>query len=315
LRKSVLCVALLAVAAAFPLFAQQQSAPAGAARSQKPCMGCSVDGKTTPRTADGHPDISGLWNNNIVGGSFAKAGDGSTVFDFGAGTRDPAVAALNRVPPDKVSQPSYKPEYAAKVKAIIDATYGASTAADPQMDCKPMGVPRVFLLLGFAMQIVQSPDAIVMMYETNTGDNTRIIYTDGREHPKDQDSSYMGDSIGHWEGDTLVVDVTGLNDETWLGAGQAAPKFAILHSDKEHVIERYARVGDVLTYEATVEDPVMFTQPWVITPRRIRHAAAGDYFLQSFCTPMDKAHLVKPTAADPYICNYCAPGAKPPTNE
>ena len=207
---AALLTAPLASALLISWAAAAQNASPGAASAKKPCMGCSVDGKTTPRTADGHPDLSGLWNNNIVGGSFAKAGDGSTVFDFGGGARDPEVAALNRVPPDKVSQPSYKPEYAAKVKAIIDATYGASTSADPQMDCKPMGVPRVFLLLGFAMQIVQSRDAMVLMYETNTGDNTRIIYTDGREHPKDMDTSYMGDSIGHWEGDTLVVDVAGL---------------------------------------------------------------------------------------------------------
>jgi hypothetical protein len=276
------------------------------------CIGCSVDGKTTPRTADGHPDLSGLWNNNIVGGAYNKTADGSSYFDFGGGQRDPEVVALNRVAPDKISQPDYKPEYAAKVKAIMDVTYGASTAQDPQMDCKPLGVPRVFLLLGFGMQIVVAPDMMVMMYETNTGDNTRLIYTDGRPHPKDMDTSYMGDSIGHWEGDTLVVDVAGLNDETWLGAGQTGPRTAILHSDQEHVIERYTRVGDVMTYEATVEDPVMFTKPWVITPRRIRHAAAGDYFLQSFCQPMDKQHLVKPTAADPYICNYCAPGQKAP---
>ena len=71
----------------------------------------------------------------------------------------------------------------------------------------------------------------------------RIIYMDGREHPKDLDTSYMGNSIGHWEGDTLVIDTIGLNDETWLGRN----KYQEIHSDKEHVVERWTRTSDVLS--------------------------------------------------------------------
>jgi len=308
----LICCAFTLATAIFLAGVSVQSTRAQNASNAKPkCIGCSLDGKTTPRTADGHTDLSGLWNNGLVGGSFAKSADGSGFFDFGGGPRDPDAARLNLGPPQNPNQPSYKPEYAARVKAIVDAQYGATTAEDPQMDCKPLGVPRVTLLLGFGMQIVQSPDVIVMMYETNTGDNTRLIYMDGRAHPTNFDTSYMGHSIGHWEGDVLVVDTVGLSDETWLGAGQIAPKFAVLHSDKEHVIERYTRTGDILKYEATVEDPVMFEKPWVVTPRNFRHAGANDYFLQTFCQPLDKEHLIKPTPEDQYICNYCAPGAKP----
>jgi hypothetical protein len=115
---------------------------------------------------------------------------------------------------------------------------------------------------------------------------------DGRGHPDDFDPSYVGHSIGHWEGDTLVVDVVGLNDDTWLGSGTVGPKYAMMHSDKMHVVERWTRTGNVVTYEATVDDPVMFTKPWVMTPRQTQLAAPDDYIRPTMCIPFDKTHLV-----------------------
>ena len=89
--------------------------------------------------------------------------------------------------------------------------------------------------------------------------------------------------------------MTGLNDETWLGGGQQTEKFAMMHSDQEHVIERYTRTGDVLTYEATVEDPVVLTKPWVITPRHITHGGPDDRLYESFCGGNhDISHFVEP---------------------
>jgi hypothetical protein len=287
----------------------QSSAPAG-----KPaCIGCSSDGKTTPQAPDGHPDLSGFWNdtegvgNNIAG----RAADGSVLFDFaGAGLNPDGSTSSSTVgkPNDYgtaqykgLSQPSYKPEYAARVKKIADDTFGVANPLDPQYTCNPLGIPRSWS----AFHVVQTPQVIALIYESAPGLAARLIYTDGRPHPKDLDTSFMGDSIGHWEGNTLVVDVAGLNDETWLGGGFAGPRFASLHSDREHVVERWTRVGDVLTYEATVDDPVMFTKPWVITPRHIRHAGADDQFLELICEDRDAGHVQKPTSADPYLCNYC----------
>ena len=93
----------------------------------------------------------------------------------------------------------------------------------------------------------------MILYESNfVGQSFRVIYTDGRQHPKDLETSYLGHSIGHWEGDTLVVDVAGLSDETWLGGAQGhtepglkagegnhqiVERFALIHSDQEHVVE------------------------------------------------------------------------------
>ncbi len=165
------------------------------------------------------------------------------------------------------------------------------------------------------MHIVQSPTAIAILYEKNPGTTFRLIYTDGRPHPEGLDTSHMGHSIGHWEGDTLVVDVAGLNDEMWLGGGHGGPRYAAMHSDQEHVIERWTREGDVITYEATVEDPVMFTKPWLIRPRRISLSTGGnDYLMPAMCSAFDatsgvprKAHMIKPSEEDSYICNHCNP--------
>lgn len=268
---------------------------------QKLYLSLPVAKVPTPRL-DSHLDLSGVWLNPFPAVS-EKSANGSVRFDIGGGRN------LDARPPKypEPSEPSYKPEYMAKVKAIIDTQYGPSTALDPQYDCKPMGVPRASMN---AIQIIQTPKMVVILYESNfIGQTYRLIYTDGRPHPKDLDSSFLGDSIGHWEGDTLVVDVTGLNDETWLGGAQGhteppafgerfghqiVEKYALIHSDQEHVIERYTRRGNLLVYEATVEDPVMFTEPWVLTPRHWFLGGPADRLLESFCESRDKSHIVKP---------------------
>jgi hypothetical protein len=180
------------------------------------------------------------------------------------------------------------------------------------MDCTPMGIPRGGI---GTMQIVQSPGLIAILYEKNPGYLHRIIYMDGRGHPKDLDTSPMGDSIGHWEGDTLVVDVTGLDDETWLDGGQGHANLSTIHSDKEHVIERWTRNGDTITYNATVEDPVMFTRPWVILPKHIKIAPKGDYMQALACSHTDnegrnrKVHMVQETEKDKFLCGWCQLGS------
>jgi hypothetical protein len=321
MKVPLLSLTLVVAAAAVVLTVASRSAAQNGSSNGTPdgkptCIGCSVDGKTTPRTPDGHPDLGGFWDDQEGGGNNlgARSQDGSILFDLGgkpgANPRRPATAAAGAATDSTPTlNPSYKPEYMAKVKAIADETYGPSTALDPQYDCTPLGVPRTMFRGGLygAFQIVQTPQVIAILLEASQGMNYRMIYMDGRGHPEDLDSSYLGDSIGHWEADTLVVDVTGLNDETWLGGGQGAPPLALIHSDKEHVIERLTRNGDILNYQATVEDPVMFTKPWVMMPRQTRHASATDRLLEMTCVPNDKSHIIKPTEADHYTCNYCIP--------
>jgi hypothetical protein len=121
--------------------------------------------------------------------------------------------------------------------------------------CIPPGVPRI-LYLPFPWEIVQARDRVVLIFEVQI---VRQIFTDGRGHPKDLDPTYMGNSVGKWEGDTLVIDTVGLNDKTWLDAN------GLPHSDALHVVERLRRINhDTLKANITIEDSKAFTKPWTV---------------------------------------------------
>ena len=181
--------------------------------------------------------------------------------------------------------PPYKPELLAKVKDL--ASHSIDT--DPTWHCIPEGVPR----LGAPQQIVQTPKLIVFFYQTESPKlDSRLVPIDGRPHRTDVDPSYEGDSIGHWEGDTLVVDVNQLSDETWLPKGgfdQYGSGY--FHSDALHVIERITRKGDTLTWEATVEDPKVLTKPWVMTPQT-KVLSRDMVYPQPVCEEREAKHMV-----------------------
>jgi len=123
-------------------------------------------------------------------------------------------------------------------------------------DCVPLGVPQSFVT-PYPFQIVQTPKFILMVFEyPNT---FRFIPTDGRPHPPDPDPTWMGDSVGHWEGDTLVVDAVGFNDKTEVSG--------YMHTESLHVVERYRRVETGLQYDVTVDDPNVFASPWTLPAR------------------------------------------------
>jgi hypothetical protein len=94
------------------------------------------------------------------------------------------------------------------------------------------------------------------------------------------------------------------------GNHQIVEKLALIHSDQEHVVERYTRRGNMLFYEATVEDPVMFAKPWVVTARHLVLGGPDEELFETFCVSQDKEHIVKPTNQDSFTCNYC----KKPSN-
>jgi hypothetical protein len=126
---------------------------------------------------------------------------------------------------------------------------------DPIVNCFPPGVPRIYLIRGEPVEIMQTPGKTVMLFEYDHF--IREIYTDGRPHPKDPPATWMGDSIGKWEGDTFVVDSVGFNDKTWLD-NEGHP-----HSEDLRVVERMRRVNhDTLTIDTTIEDPKAYTKPW-----------------------------------------------------
>jgi hypothetical protein len=132
---------------------------------------------------------------------------------------------------------------------------------DPVFYCERPGTPRI----GPPRRIVQLPNEMIFLYEDASGDVYRVIPTDGRPHRANANPSYYGDSVGHWEGNALVVDSRNFVDDTWFGEG------GYFHTEAMHVTERLWRVGENLAYQVTVEDPNVLTAPWtapvrVVTP-------------------------------------------------
>jgi hypothetical protein len=123
-------------------------------------------------------------------------------------------------------------------------------------DCVPLGIPQTFVT-PYPFQIVQKPNFLVMLFEyPNT---FRFIPLDGRPHSADPDPTWMGESVGRWDGDTLVVDTIGFNEKTEVSG--------FMHTTALHVVERYRRVSAGLEYNVTVEDPNVFRAPWVFPSR------------------------------------------------
>ena len=206
--------------------------------------------KPTPRTADGHPDMNGVWHHYFLQGEYKPLKNGeSATFDFSIA--GPGVKDLNTQGTLLV----YKAEFAAKVKDLDEH----QNQTDPTLTCAAPGVPR----LGPPNQIVQTPGQVVFLYTDLTGEFFRVIPTDSRAHRADLEGSGNGDSVGRWDGDTLVVDANNFVDDTWLGDN------GLLHSDKLHVVERLRRKGDTLDYEVTVEDPAVLAKPWIMSPRTL----------------------------------------------
>jgi hypothetical protein len=184
--------------------------------------------KAVPRTADGKPDLSGVYGYGTGGG--------------GRGAPPPAAAGgLPTTPTLKPGAEKYK------VVRAADDTGLYST-------CLPPGIPQTFFV-PYYIQIVQAPKHIVVAHEYLN--LFRIIPTDGRPHPPDPDPSWMGNPVARWEGDTLVVDSIGFNDKTEINGYR--------HTENLHIVERFSRPDfDTLQYEATIEDPNVFAGPWVI---------------------------------------------------
>jgi hypothetical protein len=185
--------------------------------------------KPVPRTADGKPDLSGIYGYGAGGG----------------GRGAPPAAA---VPGSLPTTPTLKPG-AEKFRVVRGAEDTGQYSS-----CMPPGIPQSFFV-PYYIQIVQAPKAVVVAHEYLN--LSRIIPTDGRAQAADPDPSWMGHPVGKWEGDTLVVDSVGFNDKTEINGYR--------HTESLHVVERFRRTDfDTLQYEATIEDPNVFSGPWVI---------------------------------------------------
>ena len=203
-----------------------------------------------PRTADGKPNLQGVWQVRNAAAYGLEDHVARHGMRAGRSVIESGVIESGTIP--------YQPE-AAKKRLALAAN---QATADPLEKCYMPGVPRI-MYLDYPFQIFQTPSHIAITFEWSQVH--RVIYTNGVAGPEGIDF-WMGDSRGRWEGDKLVVDVKDQNDKTWLDAT------GTFHSDKLHVVERYTMTDpNTIQYEATIEDPDVFTKPWKIAMPIYRH--------------------------------------------
>jgi hypothetical protein len=193
--------------------------------------------ETTNKPAIASRDLTGVWNLRMSPG-----------FMSGGFNRDEPPMTAWAEEKFKVNKPSFGP------RAVEDSNDPVNPTSLSAVGCFPPGVPRIYLQ-PFPMEIIQTPERVLMFFEFNHF--VRQIWTDGRPHNTALGSTWLGDSIGKWEGDTLVVDTIGFNDKTWLDrAGHP-------HSDQLHVIERIRRTdSNALHDDITIDDPKAYAKPW-----------------------------------------------------
>lgn len=207
------------------------------------------------------PDLSGTWSIfpgvNPVSGLKREVGgvEETRIVDR---TAIRGVVGQGRGVLPWTAAPSYKPELQAKVKALDSQ----QSKTDPVFYCAKPGLPRV----GPPRRIIQLPNEMVFLYEDMSGDPYRIIPMDGRPHRANANPSYYGDSVGRWEGDTLVIDARTFVEDTWFG------EKGYFHSEAMRVTERLWRDGENLVWQVTVDDPNVLTGPWTMAPRMIKRS-------------------------------------------
>ncbi len=221
-----------------------------------------------PRTPDGKPDLNGIWQalNTANWDLRAHAAQPGQIVALGAQGAEPGGAGVvegGEIP--------YLPAALEKRKH----NYEHRLTDDPEVKCYMPGIPRA-TYMPFPFQIVQTPDAVLMAYEFASA--SRIIYM--KNPPPAPADSWMGHSVGHWEGDTLVINVDNFNDQSWFD------RVGDFHSDQLKVVERYTPINaDALRYEATIEDPQVFSRAWKISMPLYRHLEKNATLTEFKCVP------------------------------
>jgi hypothetical protein len=261
----VIASASLALLRSTPVSAQSATA-SGAPKAAAP--------RPIPRTADGHPDMTGVWwpGHDLI------PAQATAVYRNGErqGIGAQSFGSL------------YKPEALAKARALSDKD-------DPALWCIPSIIgPTPLVGNGLVGEIVQTPKTIVQLIETYHG--FRIIPTDGRPHRDDVVPSNHGDAVGRWDGDTLIVDVTNFSDRNWLHHhGDVS-----FHSDALHMVETYRLTdADTLEINVTADDPAVLTGTWKAqTTKLVR--APFEHIMETSCENTETASLIEAAAKDNY---------------
>ncbi|HTA46141.1 MAG TPA: hypothetical protein VK789_27040 [Bryobacteraceae bacterium] len=221
---------------------------------------------TPPKTADGLPDLEGVWQPRAGGAAYSVLPHQGGFF-LGGDSKDGIVVG-GTLP--------YQPWAEEEVKQL-----SAHMELDPTGKCHYEGVPHASY---FTFQIFETPQFIAILHENMHA--RRLIYMDGKPHPQDY-KAWMGDSRGHWEGSTLVVDVADNNDKAVFDmAGH-------FHSDQLHIVERFTPVDkDTINYEATFDDPRVFTRPFQMKFQLKRSTSAYEFFESDcFGGERDQEHI------------------------
>ena len=229
----------------------------------------------TPRIG-GHPDLTGNWAEFNIGWIGNYMGNGGR--RCGPTQEKPCNRGTNQTEDFELYSPSrfgqlgrplYKPEYWDKVQQLDMWT----NKEDPVMTCQPLGIPRQ----GPPRRIFQTENDIVFLYgqfpDAGGGyPEFRVVPTDGRQHGENASyaSTYFGDTVGRWEGDTLVLDSIGFVDTTWIGRG------GYFHTSDMHIVEKFRREGDAIFYDLTLEDPEVLAEPLVFPTRILRRSAGAN---------------------------------------
>lgn len=213
-------------------------------------------GGPPPRLQDGHVDLSGIWYPGTTGH-----------FDFI--NNPPAQRQFDpKVTPE--ARPEFQPWALAKINAMSETDLELGKAST---NCIPRGVPGIFINNPYPIQLVETPGQLVQLVELLN--NWRVVPTDGRKHEEDPDPTFNGDAVGHWEGDTLVIDIVALDERSWNDMR------GWFHSDQEHVIEHLSRPSmNYLVYQVTIEDPKVLTKPWTSVQRKwsLNHGRLDEYY-------------------------------------
>jgi hypothetical protein len=245
--------------------------------------GVLAQNSAIPRTADGNPDFNGIWQ--ALGSAHYNIEPHAA--DFGPLAQ---LGAIGAIPGGLGVVAGGEIPYTAAGRQQQQANQADWLALDPVVKCYMPGIPRA-TYLPFPFQIIQSPEHTVFAYEFASA--SRIVYMD---QPDFQAPifSWMGHSLGHFEGDTLVIDVTDQVPDTWFDhAGNH-------HSDALRVIERYTHVGpNTLMYEATLEDPNTYTQPWTVSFPLYRRLEQNMQLLEFKCVEFTEELIYGHLRKDP----------------
>lgn len=239
-----------------------------------PVLSQSSPAYKAPRTPDGRPDISGIWqamneaNWNVEAHPAAPAAVNAN-------------GAMFAIPPGAGVVEGGEIPYLPEARKKQQENFADRLKRDPENKCYMGGIPRA-TYMPYPFQIVQNPKTILFAYEY-AGAVRSVNMAAPTNPPAD---SWMGWSNGKWEGDTLVIDVKGLNDQTWF---DRAGNF---HSDALHVVERYSpRSSDTLNYEATIEDPKTFSRPWKISMPLYRRVEKDAHLMEFKCVEFSEEFL------------------------